>query len=158
MIISWAGGQNFTIKTKNLSVALGEKIKLGSLDIAEPGEYEVGGVQLDLIDGITQVYLEGVNVGHIRKGKTLSDEEMQKLNGIDILLIGVGGGEFTETKTARELISQIDPSVVIPMYKDNLEEFVKEEGGAGAGQDELKIAKADLPEEARKVVILNAHQ
>lgn len=157
MNITWEGSQNFTIKTKNLSVTLGDKIKLGTLDIDEPGEYEVGGVQLDLIDGIVQVYLEGVNVGHIKKGKTLSDEEMQKLNGIDILLIGVGGGEFTETKTAKELISQIDPGIVIPMYKENLEEFVKEEGGALTGQDELKIAKTDLPEDTRKVVILNAN-
>ena len=101
MTVTWQGGQNFTIKGKHLSVHLDEKIKLGDLEITEPGEYEVGGVQLDLIDGIIQIYLEGINVGHIKKGKILSDEEMTKLNGIDILLIGVGGGEFTETKTAR---------------------------------------------------------
>ena len=157
MIINWAGGQNFTIKTKGLNINLGDKIKLGELDINEPGEYEVGGVQLDRIDGIVQVYLEGMNVGHMRKGKILSDDEMQKLNGIDILLIGVGGGEFTETKTALELISQIDPSIVIPMYSGNLEEFTKEEGG-GAGAEELKITKAELPVDARKVVVLDARK
>lgn len=157
MIINWEGGQNFKIKVKNVSVSLGAKIKLGDLAVDEPGEYEVGGVQLDLIDGIIQVYLEGVNVGHVKKGKILSDEEMQKLNGIDILLIGVGGGEFTDTKTALEIISQIDPSIVIPMHNGDLAEFIKEEGES-AGQDELKITKIELPQDARKVVILNANQ
>lgn len=158
MTITWQGGQNFLIKSKGANVVLGEKIKLGELEITGPGEYEVGGVQLDCIDGIIQIYLEGMNVGHIKKGKILSDEEMQKLNSIDILLVGVGGKEFTETKTALELISQIDPSIVVPMHNGNLDEFIKEEGGSSTGQDELKISKADLPQDSRKVVVLNAHR
>jgi L-ascorbate metabolism protein UlaG (beta-lactamase superfamily) len=158
MTITWAGGQNFSIKTKGVSVLLGEKVKLGDLEISEPGEYEVGGVELDWIDGITQVYLEGMNVGHIKKGKLLADDEMEKLNGIDILLIGVGGQEFSETKTALELISQIEPSIVVPMHNGNLDEFIKEEGGNPEGQDELKIVKADLQADARKVVVLNANR
>jgi len=158
MIITWAGGQNFTIKTRGLNVLLGDKVKLDDLEITEPGEYEVGGVQLDVVDGINQLYLEGMNVGHIKKGKILSDEEMQKLNGINILLIGVGGGAFSETKTALELISQIDPGVVVPMHDGNLDEFIKEEEGNTEGQDELKIIKADLPQDARKVVVLNVNK
>lgn len=156
MIITWQGKQNFLIKTKGVNILLGEKNKLGELDVNEPGEYEVGGVQLEWIDGIVQVYLEGMNVGHIKKGKILSDDEMEKLNGIDVLLIGVGGGEFTETKTAMELISQIDPSIVVPMYSGKLEEFTKEESANDAGQDELKMTKAELPEDSRRVVVLNA--
>lgn len=153
MIVTWQGGQNFTLKSKGINVVLGEKNKLGDLEITEPGEYEVGGVQLDWVDGVIQVYLEGMNVGHIKKGKVMSDEEMEKLNGINILLIGVGGGSFTETKTALNVISQIDPQVVVPMHEGKLEEFTKEEGG-GEPKDELKITKNELPEEARQVVIL----
>ena len=115
MIVTWQGGQDFTLKSKGINVVLKDKPKLGDMVIDEPGEYEIGGVQLDWIDGVVQVYLEGLNVSHIKKGKVLSDEELEKLNGIDILLIGVGGGEFTETKTAHAVVNQIDPSVVIPM-------------------------------------------
>lgn len=156
MIITWQGGQNFTLKSKGANVILGEKYKLGDLEITEPGEYEVGGVQLDWVDGVTQVYLEGMNVGHIKKGKVMSDDEMEKLDGINILLIGIGGSEFTETKTALDVIAQIDPEIVIPMHNGKLEEFTKEEGG-GEPKDELKITKNELPQEARQVVIL-AHK
>jgi hypothetical protein len=156
MNITWQGGQNFTLKSKGTNVVLGDTMKLGDLEITEPGEYEVGGVQFDWTDGIIQVYLEGMNVGHIKKGKLLSDEEMEQLNGINILLIGVGGESFTETKTALSLISQIDPGIVIPMYTGKIEEFAKEEGASGEPQDEFKIIKNELPQEARQVVILNA--
>lgn len=156
MIITWQGEQNFTLKAKGINVILSDKPKLGDLVIDEPGEYEVGGVQLDWVDGVIQVYFEGLNVSHIKKGKVLTDEELEKLNGIDVLLIGVGGGDFTETKLARSVISQIDPSIVIPMYSANLEEFTKEEGSIDAAIDELKITKAELPEEDRQITILNA--
>lgn len=155
MIIRWAGGENFNIKTKNLTCQIGQEKKLGELEIGGPGEYEVGGVQLEVIDGIVEIFAEGITVGHIKKGKLMSDEELEKLNGIDILIIGTGGKDFTETKTAAEVISQIDPSVVIPMG-DNVEEFIREEQVSAAAQDEFKIAKGDLPQDSRRVVVLNA--
>jgi len=156
MIITWQGGQKFTIKTKGINVVLSDKPKLGDLVIDEPGEYEVGGVQLDWIDGVVQVYVEGMNVGHMKVGKVLTDDELEKLNGIDVLLLGVGGGDFTETKLALKVITQIDPAVVIPMHGGNVEEFTKEEGGAGAPVDELKITKPELTPDARQIIILNA--
>ncbi|MEI6039810.1 MAG: MBL fold metallo-hydrolase [Candidatus Berkelbacteria bacterium] len=156
MIITWQGGKDFTLKTKGMNVVLADKCKLGDLEIDEPGEYEVGGVQLDWIDGVKQVYLETLNIGHIQKGKVFTDEELEKLNGIDILLIGVGGGDFTETKTALAVINQIDPSVIIPMYSGNIEEFIKEEGGSTEAEADLKITKADLPVDGRRIVTLNA--
>lgn len=155
MIIRWEGNKNFSLKTKALTVEIGDKNKLGGLEITEPGEYEIQGVQMEIIDGIIQVYVESLTIGHIKKGKVLSDDDLEKLNGIDILLIGIGGGEFTETKVATEVINQIEPSIVIPMYKDNLGEFVKDEGAGNVTQDELKISKAELPSEERQVVILN---
>ena len=156
MTITWQGGQNFTVKAKGMNITLGEKNKLGDLEITEPGEYEVGGTEFDWSDGIIQVCTESMTIGHIKKAKIMTDEEMEKLNGIDILLIGVGGGEFAETKTAIGCISQIDPAIVIPMYKDSLEDFAKEEGGATEPKDEFKATKGELPIDGRQVVVLNA--
>ena len=160
MIIQWEGGQNYTIKTKNLTAKIGEKNQLGDLEISGPGEYEVGGVQMDHIDGIIDLFGESMCVGHIRKAKVLSDTELEKLNGIDVLLIGVGGGSFTETKTALQVVSQIEPAIVIPMYEKEtaLAEFVKEEGGSLEGKEEFKVSKAELPVEERQVVVLNARR
>jgi len=155
MTITWEGGQKFVIKTKQLTVKIGEKINLGELEISEPGEYEVAGVQVDQIDGVIQIYAEGINVSHIKKGKVLTDDELEKLNGVDILLIGVGAEGFTETKTALEMISQIDPAIVIPMAKGDVSEFTKEEG-KNEPVDELKISKGELPQDDRQIVILNA--
>lgn len=155
MIISWAGNENFTIKTKGKTVRLGGEISLGDLKILTPGEYESGGVQMEVIDGTIKLFSEKMTIAWIKKAKMLSDSELERLNGIDVLLIGVGGGEFTETKTAIDVINQIDPKVVIPMYEKDLESFTKEEGITADGQDQFKFSPNDLPSEERKVVILN---
>jgi len=162
MIITYQGQDNFTIKTKSKTIKIGEQIALGELKIATRGEYESGGVQLEVIDGAVEVISEKMTVAWMKKAKILSDEELERLNGINILLIGVGGGEFTETKMAIEVINQIDPAIVIPMYnaknanRAGLDAFLKEEGISATGQDQLKALISDLPQEERKVVILNA--
>ena len=155
MIITYHGLDNFIIKTKSKTFKVGENIELGELKIKTPGEYESGGVQVEVIDGMVQMFSERMSVLWLKKGKLLNDKESEKVNGVNILLIGVGGGDFTETKSAVELINQIEPTLVIPMYKENIEEFVKEEGVAEQGTDQLKIQLADLSQEERKIVILN---
>lgn len=156
MIISWQGKENFLLKTRNKTVQMGNIISLGDWKISTPGEYESGGVQVEVIDGTIMLFSEKMTIAWMKKAKILSDQELEKLNGIDILLIGVGGGEFTETKTALEVVSQIDPKVVIPMYEKDLESFIREEGIKTEGQDQFKFSKNDLPQEERKVIILNA--
>jgi len=156
MIISWQGKENFTIKTKSKTVKIGSEISLGELKIATPGEYEAGGVQIEVIDGTVMLFSEKMTIAWMKKARMLTDEELERLNGIDVLLVGVGGGDFTETKTALDVIGQIDPKVVIPMYLENLESFTKEEGIPAEGQDQFKFTPNDLPQEERKVIILNA--
>ena len=155
MIISWSGKENFSLKTRGKTVRIGSEISLGDLKIATPGEYESGGVQVEVIDGIIEILSEKMTIGWIKKAKVLSDQELERLNGIDVLLIGVGGGEFSETKTAIEVINQIEPAMVIPMYEKDLESFVKEEGVTTQSQDQLKFTENDLPSEERKVIVLN---
>lgn len=162
MIISYHGEGNFTIKSKSKTVKIGQEITLGELKINTPGEYESGGVQVELIDGIIEVLSEKMTIAWMKNAKPLSEPELEKLNGINVLLIGVGGGEFTETKVAMEVINQIDPSIVIPMYseksptgKASLESFIKEEAVTAEGQDQFKFAFVDLPSEERKIIILN---
>ncbi len=179
MIITYQGQENFTIKTKKgangannannasdakYTLKIGQHIALGELEITTPGEYESGGVQLEVIDGTIEVLSEKMTICWMKKAKVLSDEELEKLGGINILLVGVGGGEFTETKMAIDVINQIDPQIVIPMYSQNppagragLESFLKEEGISNEGLTQLKLNLNDLPQEERKVIVLNAN-
>lgn len=156
MIITYQGQENFTIKTKN-TIKIGQRPALGELEITTPGEYESGGVQLEVIDGTIEVLSEKMTICWMKKAKVLSDEELEKLGGINILLVGVGGGEFTETKTAIDVINQIDPQIVIPMYSHNLESFLKEEGVSNEGLTQLKLSLNELPQEERKVIVLNVN-
>jgi hypothetical protein len=155
MIISWQGKENFTIKSKNKTVKLGQEVLLGELKIVMPGEYESGGVQVEVIDGVTEVLSERITVAWIKKGKLFSDSELERLNGINVLLIGVGGGDFTEEKTALDIINQIEPQVVIPMYLGNVDNFLKAEGQTHETMDQYKFSYIDLPAEQRKIVVLN---
>jgi len=119
MIITWAGKENFIIKTKGQTIKVGAEIALGTFKIQSPGEYESSGVQVEVIDGTIEILSEKMTIAWIKKAKILSDQELEKLNGIDVLLLGVGGGEFTDTKTAIGVVNQIEPKVVIPMYSGN---------------------------------------
>lgn len=157
MIVTWQGGQDFVLKTKNGTVKLGDQLQLVDLTINNPGEYEAGGIQLDYNNGIIQTFVEGMTVGHIKKAKNYSEEELENLSGIDILLIGVGNGEYSENKVALEAIAQIDPRIVVPMGQE-LDAFLKDEGINAQGVDELKITKTDLPAEDRQTVVLNARR
>lgn len=153
MIITWQGKENFIIKTKK-TIKIGTEIALGDLLITNPGEYESGGVQMEIIDGVIEIFSEKITIAWIKKAKVLSNSELEKLNGIDVLLIGIGGGEFADTKTALEVINQIDPQIVIPMYEKDLEVFLKEEGAKDERRDQFKFTHNEIPAEGREVVIL----
>lgn len=49
-------------------------------------------------------------------GHDLSPETLEKLNGVDILFIPIGGAGALEPKLAAELARKIEPNIVIPMH------------------------------------------
>lgn len=94
----------------------------------------------------------------------MDSAQLEKLAGTDILLIPVGGKYTIDAKKAVEVISQIEPRIVIPMhYKtegvkidlDPLDKFIKEIGVAPSYEEKLKISKKDLPQEDMELVILS---
>jgi L-ascorbate metabolism protein UlaG (beta-lactamase superfamily) len=74
------------------------------------------------------------------------------------------GGKYTiNAAKAVEVISQIEPRIVIPMhYKipglkadvDGVEKFIKELGLKPRNEEKLKISKKDLPQEDMELVVL----
>jgi len=144
------------------------------------GEYDVKGVAIHGVEsnhddkggherGKNVIYrfeIDDISVTHLGDlATTLSDAQLEALVGTDILLIPVGGKYTLDAKKAVEVISQIEPRIVIPMhYKtpdlaiddiDGLEKFIKEFGVKPTEEQKLKISKKDLPQEDVELVILS---
>lgn len=119
------------------------------------GEYEGAAKKLVYrmeIEGISVVHLDGIQ-------KELSDEIIENLQNVDILLIPIGGGDVLDVKTALSIISQIEPRVVIPMHYENLEErihFMKALGANGESVNKFKVSAKDLPEDKMEIIALDA--
>lgn len=142
------------------------------------GEYDFKGILVEGIDSfhdgaqgkdrgnntIYRIEVEDISIVHLGDlGDVLDNAQLEKLAGTDILLIPVGGKYTLDAKKAVEVISQIEPRIVIPMhYKidglkydiDAVDKFVKEIGVAPSYEEKLKISKKDLPQEDMELVIL----
>ena len=143
------------------------------------GEYDIKGV---IIEGIKSFHdekkgddrgeniifrfdIEGISLVHLGDlGDVLDNKQLEKIGGVDILFIPVGGKYTLDAKKAVEVISQVEPRIVIPMhYKtkdskidiDGLDKFIKEIGIEPIYEEKLKISKKDLPSEDMSLVIFN---
>ena len=151
------------------------------LVIAGPGEYESHGVMVyglpawhDNSEGkergaVTMYVLEseGITVAHLGDigQKELTEQQLEQLGKVDILMIPVGGVYTVDAAQAMGLIQQIEPRVVIPMHYavpgltvklDGVEKFLKAWGGkAPEPVEKWKIAKKDLPSEDVQLVIFS---
>ena len=143
------------------------------------GEYDVKGI---LIRGVESFHdekkgkerggnvmyrmeVDGISISHLGDlGHVLDDKQLEVLVGTDILLIPVGGKFTLAAKKAVEVISQVEPRIVIPMHYndgnvsitelDSIEKFVKEMGIKPIEEERLKISKKDLPQEDMLLYIL----
>jgi len=140
--------------------------------LTAPGEYEVGGilvsgVSLKREDGTRNmafvIEIEGIRVGHMGVPEPQSLKPLPEgLNDIDILLMPVGGGMSLSATQATDLMTTIDPSVVIPMhYKteqerlelDPLGRFLSETGTKPEPQARFQSTKTALPADLTVVVL-----
>jgi len=144
------------------------------------GEYDFKGVLVEGIDSyhdeeegklrggniIYRIEVEDISIVHLGDlGHTLTNEQLEKLVGTDVLLIPVGGKFTLDAKKAVEVISQIEPRIVIPMHYqteglaieglDSIEKFIKELGIEPSHEEKLKITKKDLPQEDMELIILS---
>ena len=146
--------------------------------IDTPGEYDIKGVMVQGIETwhdakggtergkniVYRIEMDDLTIVHLGDlGHILTDEQSDQMDGVDILLIPVGGVYTIDAKTAVEVIGQLEPRIVIPMhYKlpgvksevEAVEKFIKELGVQPRKEEKLKIAKKDLPQEGMDLVIL----
>lgn len=144
-----------------------------------PGEYEVAGVVITGIPSfhdnsggsergkntIFHLMLDGLNITHLGDlGQSkLTEEQLAQIGEVDILLIPVGGIYTIDSKMAVNIVSQLEPKIIIPMHYAveglkfelaGVEPFLKEMGAEGViAQPKLSITKEKLPEEPQVVVL-----
>lgn len=140
------------------------KIKLDgdSFIIDGPGEYEKEGVFVygRQING-NVVYLlvsEDIKIAFLGEygHSELSDHDLELLEGADILIVPVGGGDLSTPKEAGTIIRQVEPRIIIPScFKGGqINDFIKEIGLKPDQLDKLSIKKKDLPQDEMKLVVL----
>lgn len=145
--------------------------------ISDPGEYEVKGVfvygiQDPSIDGgkdrpiIYRFMTEGMSIAFLGQlNRKLTNFELEQLENIDILLLPVGGGEALDADKAADLITVIEPRVVVPLNYSlpgmkkklgSVDEFCKHLGASNCeNMTKLKIQRKDLPAETLLVAVLD---
>ena len=173
MEITYFGSTSFRIKGKSAIVVVdpssGKLPKHTTADIVTgstgeveenpyvvngPGEYEIKGVGIigHSTDKATiyRFEIDGVSIVHLGNiQRALTAAEVDMLDGVDILL--TPPGSFVGS-----LITEIEPSVVIPMGYTNEERaaFLKEMGKEDVvAQPKLSITKDKLPEQMQVVIL-----
>ena len=142
-----------------------------TLQIEGPGEYEVADFSIRGIPAQRHLDSDGfgstiyrVEIGDVRLAvignidPKLTDEQLENIGVVDIVIIPVGGGGYTlDATAAAHLVRQIDAKVIIPVHyadgtlkyevpQDNFEVFHKELGGEVETVDKLKVkAASSLP-------------
>src|SRR5579883_2496248 len=141
-----------------------------------PGEYEVKGINIVGIPtfhdaergkkrGKNTAYL--INLDELvvcDLGQIPTAEQVDQIgDNVDVLLVPVGGGGTIDAAQAVEVISLIDPRVVIPMHyqvgeldpqRDPVDRFLREMGVVDAeAQQRVSITRSSLPE-ATEVMVL----
>ena len=167
------------LQTHEEEDANNQEAVLGSPYVIDlPGEFEVKnvfvfGIQASLkreVKGkrvrnlIFRIEVEGMRLAHLGAlDRALTDEELQELGNVDVLMIPVGGGRVMSAGVAAEAISQIEPRVVIPMTHAvegvtealaTVDAFCKSFGACRREvMNKYKFTQKDLPEE--EMIIVN---
>ena len=160
-----------------------ERVEENPFIIEGPGEYEIKGMRINGFAtyhdnssgserGPNTMYLiiiDNISILHCGDlGHKLTDETLNEIDQVDILLIPTGGVFTINAKTATEVTSQLQPGIVIPMHYNHkgldqkifgklapVDEFLSQIGEKDIkAEDKLTIAKPQIPEETQ-VVVLN---
>lgn len=148
--------------------------------ISGPGEYEIKGVFVQGVPsfhdnsqgkerGQNTIYsleTEDIRICHLGDlgQDELTDDQLEKIGDVDILIIPVGGISTISAKEAVKIMAQIEPKITIPMHYqipkaksklDGVDKFLKSLGlKTIVPQDKLTIKKKDISTEEAKIIVL----
>jgi L-ascorbate metabolism protein UlaG (beta-lactamase superfamily) len=143
-----------------------------------PGEFEIGEVfitavstnggkkrkQDELKNTLYVFDYEGVSVAHLGNlHRVPSQSQVEALGTVNVVLVPVGGVEGLNAAKAAEVVSLLEPGIVIPMHYGNdnckieldpLSKFLKEMGlGEISPIEELNVTQSSVPGETQVIVL-----
>jgi L-ascorbate metabolism protein UlaG (beta-lactamase superfamily) len=157
-------------------------VKGRSYLVTGPGEYEVGGVFItgvqtngrgkrgsdDVRNTLYVFDFDGVTIAHLGDlSRVPGQAEVEALGEVNVALVPVGGGIGLNAAKAAEMVSLLEPGIVIPMHYSQrgsslklapLGKFLKEMGVAETPPEpSVKVTRSTIPSETRVVVLDYKH-
>jgi L-ascorbate metabolism protein UlaG (beta-lactamase superfamily) len=165
-----------TVSHKAPGHSYAKAVKGAKWELNGQGEYEIGGVFISSVrtgngskgDNHNHVFIfdyDGVNVAHMGDISAVPNrKEVDAFGTVDVLLVPVGGGGSLSAAKAAEVVSLIEPGIVVPMHYatpdsklnlSSLNVFLKQMGLSSAPDtiDSLKVTTRDIPEDTKVVVL-----
>jgi len=144
--------------------------------VSRPGEYEVGGVLItgtpminrkaqDPLYNVAYLYDYGaLNLVHLGDlNHVPSQSSLDALGEVHIAMVPVGGGGALNAGQAAEIISMIEPSIILPMHYhtahsllelDPIDKFLTEMGvTTPTVTDILRVSAGSLPEQPQIILL-----
>ena len=147
--------------------------------ISGSGEYEIGGVFITGVqtdspaknrdtktrNTLYVIDYMGLTIAHLGNLRQVpSQTEVEALGSVNVGLVPVGGGGGLNAAKAAEVISLLEPNIVIPMHYalpeanlslNSLDKFLKEMGLGKKveRQPSLKVSRTGLPEDTQVIVL-----
>lgn len=147
--------------------------------IDNPGEYSLRGINIlgihsyhdpsqGSLRGSNTIFLiesEDMKICHLGDlGCDLTQKQLEGIDGVDVLMVPIGGNYTIDAKKAIELIKKIEPSVIIPMHYKvkgltvdiaDEKQFCNEIGNCSKEKtSKLNIKKKDLEGKNMEVVVM----
>jgi len=159
-----------------------DQIEGSPIIVRGAGEYDVKGVGIVGIGAyhdeqkgsehgkntLYRIEIDGISIVHTGDlGHMLSAQDIDTLDGVNVLMVCVGGGHSLDASKAIQLINEIEPSIVIPMHYGRkelsqstfghlapLDVFLKEIGKPDVTAiSKLVLTKDKLPVDTQVVVL-----
>lgn len=144
-----------------------------------PGEYSVKGVNIIGITsfhdtkngaerGLNTIYIaetEDIRICHLGDlGTELNEKQLDQIDGVDILMIPIGGKYTIDGEKAAEMAKKVEPGIIIPMhYKikgstidlEDEKKFCNELGNCPQNKvSKLNIKKKDLEGKKMEIILM----
>ena len=137
-------------------------------EVSGPGEFEVRGVSVFGLpaDGATLMRIEVDDIRVVAAGRLqrqLSEDEIDALGHVDVLVLPVGGGDALGAVDATKVVSAVDPAIVVPARfrsggaaeYDPVDKFAKEMGLAeGTWQMQPRLNLSGPPAQGDTVAVV----
>jgi L-ascorbate metabolism protein UlaG (beta-lactamase superfamily) len=147
------------------------------LTLTRPGEYESANVLVTGVrtfhDGsrgaergenvVFSIEIDGVHIAHLGDlGHLLTEEQLSELGPVDVLLVPAGGVFVLPPAEAAEVVSQVNPKMVIPMHFQvdggstdvaTVDGFLHEMAAEPIRQPKAQVTPSSLPDETQLVLL-----